>query len=890
MTDLEKAICTSLNTFCFLNIWNEPLSEYRVNIQPVMMSPTSRTGSIIVNDKKISLPTTDEAYYIFGISKSCFRNALDVDPNIWISGTDLCNTYDILLHVFTEKGLMCSHGEVYLMMHENNEAYLMAVSKATLSKLCEHKDSSKIYVTIYKDSDIANKTTLYHYEVPSNDRNGTYRLSILQKLQDLNDPSRIILYVNGYETEVADTAMLTYGDFVDIVHDTNIIGNYVVDLTVSSQYRVFSSVMDKMSKLLVHTPKAINPTNKVITHNTCDFFVRRKYPKQYTNEGLYIQRTADISISQVTHQDYSIPMFIIDAYRDTLQTQDVTIRVIMRQHDKDNVLLRDKNYIDMLYTQDDEKIVDCIMGKIKNAPDFWKAENLEQSTYVNMMFDIPNIITTDNMYTYVEGLGYYHTISLICQRVMTSYVTDLWGGFLTYTKPYLFKGKPIYPVLYHNGQKIHSDDLLVTNSPDTGFSVTFVNGSYNIGDQIDVEMFIDGSKTIGDFTVTDTNRTLVVPYTEYVIYRETDISPMTVPGIDKKFTTGYEKIKSLTGIANVTVDTVANKTTFVFGVNEIGKTYIVQNKYCVYAFKHDDIIRSQIQNGSTIVLDVASVSTTGRMLPIFEPQSIQLFLNGKYLIKDLDYCVADMKYGDNITMMKQIVIQNKSYLGDGITDRLETIITAAEIEDSAFGFVKNSQIIHKENKKLALWFPNISTCHVEGKMELELDNQSTHINLPANKYRQGAPYELTTNIPKVVKDFIDAFHNNDDRERMELLNAYFHGIKYVITGTILLPYSHQIYSSYMNNIIHDIIVGKANISNDPDNVRMINQLKQYDYLKVYDVIFSPAAELDVTYVDLFETYRDYGAVPLETRKLIHAIVKLVFPVDNFSYGDIPNVN
>jgi hypothetical protein len=174
-------------------------------------------------------------------------------------------------------------------------------------------------------------------------------------------------------------------------------------------------------------------------------------------------------------------------------------------------------------------------------------------------------------------------------------------------------------------------------------------------------------------------------------------------------------------------------------------------------------------------------------------------------------------------------------------------------------------------------------------MELDLDNQSSHINVPKDVYRQGAPYEISTNIPKIVKDFIDTYHDNDDYDRIQILNDYFHGIKYIPSGTILLPYSHQIYSIYTNNIIHAIMNGTASISYDPDVDRLERQLKPFEYLKAFDLVFNNASNIDLTYVDVFPTFTTYDSVDPQTYKLIHAILKLIMPKDNFSSGEIPNV-
>ena len=889
MTDLERAICESLNQYCFLNIWNEPTSEYRVNIRPVMLDENSRKGSIVINGLVLSLPTTTEAYYLYSISVDCFRNSFWLPKQTWVDGTELCNNYDILMHVYTDFGFMCNYSKCHLLLLPNENAYLLAVAKSTLTKLIKHTDSDKIYVTIYKDSDIANKTTLYSYVVPTTDRNGVYRLNILNKIKSL-DPSQTIVYVNGYEVELKNSTQLDYNDHVDIVHDTNIITSYTVDLTIGSNYNLFYSTQDELDKLLVHTPKANNPDNKVLTHNTADFFIRRKTPKKYVQEGLYVQRTADRSISQVTHNDFSIPVYILDAYRDYLQTQAVTLRVIIRQHDKDNILIRDKNYLDMLYIQSDEDIVKCLMGKQPNAPDFWKAGHVEQSTYVHMMFDIPDTITVDNMYTYIEGLGYYHTISLICQRVSIYTVSDLFNNYIEFSKPMLFRDRDVYPILYHNGSKIPYSDYILKNDEDS-FNVSLLNNVFNIGDNIEVEMFLDGNDHVFDYTITENNLTVKIPYTDVIVYEEFDNGQAMASAVDYKTKYTYSKIETWTGVATVHVDEDKKETTYVFSTSKIGKTFIFQNKYCVRPLNLVSTLREKINNGDSLAFPLNIYTyNNNRAVPILEPESIQLFLNGKYLVNGLDYFVQKMTGALGAFAGYQLVIQNKSYLLGEDKDTIECIVTSAEIENTSFGFIKNDKIIPTTDNFLIMWFENISTCHVEGYMELNINNRCTHIEIPVNKYRQGAPYELTTNIPTIVKEFIDKYHDNDDIERMKAINEYFYGNPSKIDGPIILPFSHQIYSIYLNEIIGDILKGNLQLAFDPDADRLVKQVSDYNYLKNYDLIFNDVSILDVTYIDIYPTYIEWEDVDKHTYKLVHALIKELLPEDDFSSGEIVNVN
>ena len=93
--------------------------------------------------------------------------------------------------------------------------------------------------------------------------------------------------------------------------------------------------------------------NKIITHNTCDFWIRRRLSKEPYGKYLHrvkLDNSSRDTVTQVTHNDMSIPLYVLDAYRDYLEVEELTVHLVGRIHDKDNVLIRDASFIDLLYT------------------------------------------------------------------------------------------------------------------------------------------------------------------------------------------------------------------------------------------------------------------------------------------------------------------------------------------------------------------------------------------------------------------------------------------------------------------------------------------------------------------------------------------------------------
>lgn len=890
MTEIERVICTALNLYCFLNIWNEPTSEYRTNIRPVMLDDRSKYGSITMAGQNIQLPVTNEPFYIYSVDQSLFYNAFNLPKNKWLSATELCNIYNVLFHIYTEQGAMVHKSEIYVRVNPSNNGFIIAVAKNMLSRLCEHADANKIYMTVYFDSDFANKTTTYSFKVPARDLNGAYKYSIQQKLDELNDPMRMIVFMNGYEVTIKDVTSISDGDYFEIIHDKNIISDFTVDLTISKNDNVFYSDKDKTEKQLIHIPKNCNPNNKILTHNTCDFFIRRKYQKKYLSEGLYVHRCADRSITQVTHNDFGIPMFIVDAYRDNLDSQAITIRVVCRQHDKDNVLVRDKNYMDLLYTHNDDDIVRLLMGKVQSDLSFWKASNLEKSVYVGMMFDVPNTIVPENMYYYIEGLGYYHTLALICQRVITSVVTDLFAGFVNFNKPYLYMGRPILPIVYLNSVKIPQHVLTIVNDVDSGFSINFDKDKvhFNLGDKLAIEMFIDGISRCLSITPDETNNTLLVPYNEIILIEEKENDAYVTKGIDTTSIKSYVPITNFLGKI-IKTDNSNGTCKLEFGSSLFGKKLIVQNKYCTHSITNkNNELNAMIATGDPIAFHLHTFTNEGDFVPIIGNANISVFLNNKYLIKDIDYKIIETYNVIDELSIKQCVISNMSYLKD-TSNTIEIFVNVAEVEDIGSGFLKDNTIYN--SVPINLWFDNISVSHIEGRLELNIVNHGTHMSVPESSgFRQGAPYEVQTCIPKLVKEFMDKYHPNDDRDKLIILNNYFYKHKPKPPAFITLPYSHRIYSIHMATIIRDIIQGELRgIAYDPDIKRMKDQVSSYGYLLKHDVIHSNT-EIDYAFADAFATYYNYTISDVEMVNTIHAFIELFMPKDDVTSGEVIDVS
>lgn len=735
-----------------------------------------------------------------------------------------------------------------------------------------------IRVTIYYDSDISNKITVKSWKLEDKPIDVEKQNEIYKFISDCgNNRDHLTIFINGYETYLKDASIFTLNSYIDVIHDKNTVITYDIDLENNND--IYYSDKDKVYKQLIHLPKELNPNNEIFTHNTMSIYVRPKVKNQDNSvsigNGVYLHRCARRGVSQVTHNDISIPTFILDAFRDHLNNQKITLHIKIRRHDKDNILIRDKSYIDLLYQLDDQTIIDHLLGRIwPEKLDFWKASNLEKSKYVEMMFDVPTVITPKNMYDYVEGLGYYQTISLLCQKVQHTVITEWFGGALYFNKPYLYQNHPIYPLVYINGKKINNNHVLVNNDEPLKVGVGVDNTvKVNLGDIMTVEMYLDGSTRVFGFTPTEEISYIDIPYSSFDLLEEIElINPQKA--LDEEVKYYYSKPKDTEGFLSViNSPDIEGFTRIIFAPSLYNKTFIIQNNTRV--FRMEKSLDDLMVNGDPLILDISQfVEGINRFIPIYHAPRVVVFLNNKYLIKDIDYVIAEIRDSNGEFIGRKLVIQNFQYLKES-NNKVEFFVTSAEVEHRVSGFVVNDKA-YKEDE-LTLLFNNMSLIHVDGDMEYDTVNKGSYIQLPQMKYRQGAIFECCTAIPSTVKEFIDTYHDNDDLSRLEILNEYFYGKTPPYPDKLILDQSHKCYSVFTAPIIRDIVNKTANISLDPDIERFVKQLIDYRQFKDIDLVYNK--KLDLRFIDVYPHYRNFEVDNVTDYSIVESIVNNLIPDD-----------
>lgn len=509
--DTDRLMFQTLETHLFQNIWNMPLTECRRNIT-LRAESKGRSCVNTVNlgcmytDLPYASMTQKKSYYVYSAAKCCMggivvdttlpeieaglparyrdTNAQSGTPSSkycdgWVSLKDYLNLRPFDLRIHGTNGEWLYRDEIMIKNHPYEDMFLIAIEK-TMAKqiLGDDYKFMTMYMSVYYDSD--NTLTNLQSSSPyincfhpkkGNNEQLNAAFSSYYHLTD-EEKGRTMCFIDGREAVPQALEDIKFGQYVEIVTDPDIICNIVLDMTDPEHNNIYRSVADNTFKYIIHIPKQANPNNYIITHNTCDVFIRPLNTSVIENarlKGLFVHRfntsdyeytlTTDTTfvagrnyfileagefkqasvvagdpvpantyyvpgrelydkkITQITHNDFGISEKLLQPYMEHIGSSECALRIVVRQHKKRNKLNYDCNFLRNLYSYDDATILKMLLGEGPATLEFWKASELEQSPYIKMLFEVPADVTLANAEKYISALGYYNSMSIITPKV-----------------------------------------------------------------------------------------------------------------------------------------------------------------------------------------------------------------------------------------------------------------------------------------------------------------------------------------------------------------------------------------------------------------------------------------------------------------------------------------
>ena len=757
--DTEKVMHQTIFSYLSENVWNNPLMECRRNIVPMPYNKCrAAVNTVDLGCQSVDLPykshlTIKKSFYVFAAAKCCM-GGLVVDTELPSLKTNLKDDYidgwlpldvylnnrpfDLRFHGINGEWLY--RNEIYIKNHPYQDLFLIAVEVKMARKILGNSYNMKnVLLSVYYDSDndlndlksTSKEIICYHPGVSDTDMMGeayeAYANLSTELIEGMHVSPRdqVMYFIDGRESVPGSMDDIKPGQYIEIVKDPDIIYNDILNLTKVGENNIYRSELDDTYKYIVHIPKRVNPENYIITHNTCDMFLRPVNTVVSSDErlkGLFIHRfntskrnengqLVDHMITQITHNDFGISekLVMTRAGEDALDTTEFVLRTVIRKHNKTKKLLDDANFIKLLYNfNDDEQIIKILTGYGDPSLSFWKADNLERSNFSQMLVNLPVLTNNSNTQYYMDALGYFNTLCVVTPRVTHGVVSRFNTNTFQVSIPSsMLSCDRIGLLIYINGSKVPEtvmvedatntlkEEHVYTYSREYQYLTVSLSSHVTIkeNDKISFELFDDDNLRGKIVEPTTDNRTFTMfSLMDFDVYEIIDEAPE-----EDYYTKNYinthtsyalcDKSEIFQGdpIVNITTGTY----TYVFDPNMYGRKFLFLSKV-VYTRFNEKQINSEAVGGNTIfggvtfTLGEGTATCTDMMhsgvfklevhpLPGYESDEIFsipiinkdwntiVFMNNKELVRDIDYSYKPI-YGKSGIQSMVWFFNNISYL------------------------------------------------------------------------------------------------------------------------------------------------------------------------------------------------------------------------------------
>lgn len=773
------------------DVWCSPHQDRQVVIQLSRHSPLGGVRRHYeVQWELEKLPTEKDFYHVYGIGRNTPRR-LNFDAIIgpWTSFKDLCSANDLIADFYTDTGIMIPRSMVFVK-RTINKSYIVAIR---MDNRFLRLDDVIVYMRLYSNAYYQSE----RYTGTRTIENNSTRIDAVSEAlphqweyhqRRALPQGRAYAFINGEYVDDFIPTDLQSGDYIEWFYDASIRAVYDFKL---DDLKTFLSVMDQQQKYLIHPPKDLQTID---FFDDCDFFIIKKTSERV--RGRYYHRNNERAVRQVTHNDYSLSVLILQTYIDRVSgwhdTSDLYVRIHVRESGYMRPLVDEHLRIKELYKLNDDQIVRAMLGLDSTIPE-WRASHLENSNYVRIMRSFYNQITPNMV---VDAYGYNAMVKLLADTPLktTGGYVDVSAAFVNDATMYEYD---VQGRLLGTHRNQNRDRYLTASS-----NCSFVEGIVGYGS--DHSGIIYGNTPV---PIQDDQ--------EYRFY----VCSLNMSGQRLNNWRDVTGNTDLYRIENGQVEWLIDPTGQLGAVKGTAQFL----SYTLTLPKHDYLYRFSINNSST----------PGDVLHI-PPGVLDIWLNGYPLIEDVDYYV----------LYPEIVIVNKRYLTEG-----SQVITIR-----AYGFCNSDfsrerptdrgYVLHNTislNNTYNIRDDKVIRCVVGGRVmlreTLQFAENARMVDVPAGL--NGLPYAVY-DVPQPIRGVLPGV-NYVLRERSSLMDTK---VSEYLTerlpettdmDTPWIPDHYNVYSPYMAKVLHDLIAGLiVPLSPGTTDQRVIESLEPYRYLLQYD--------------------------------------------------------
>ena len=783
MSNSYKVMGDFLQRHAYQNVWCTPDQDKQAIFKPARLTRDNGTWSTITLVWRTHrLPDTTSRFHVYQIGQ-VHPMLLGLTANIgeWKSVADVCIEESLIVDLYTVTGVQIHRSQAYYMVTPEKNL-ILAVKIPNRTKVPINLNTDDLYVRVYSNA--------FYNTLRADGVDDVIHVEgrVITSTQDILDVQQNLAtwntkgighcycFINGFRVDSIDMITARIGDLVEFVYDGSI------KLTVSfpvSDLQQFVSVLDQANKYLLHHNHTSNTIDYIDDVDV--FLVKPSTGNRF--KGVYFHKNNAAALRMVTHKDYSIPVAYLASYaqqRPELGSNidNLTVELHIRNSGYLRPLVLEHQRIAQLYSMEDSDVIGAMVG-IDSTVSVWTAAALENSGYCALMrADLGDISTemVQNAYGYNA-----------CSKIVgdTPIRVQTMGDIK-------FIDVPVGLQLESTAYEYDANGFLLGWGVHTGGAV--YTAQYEDTELIEM---IFGTASESLQTYWDQQISLLPAGYNYRFYTCGKSGQL----IDNNWVdrTGSNYYAIINGSVQWAVNT-SNTYTLVRG----------NSKHLAYEFDYyavDSLIAFTLREYHTEL-------QTYRVLP-FPPGKIEIFLNGKSLIENLDYFID----------FPRVVVTNKEYLINPDTDIQKIVIRMTGFCDEQLNYERVQDVgfvrygVLSMNNRFDVRGDRVNRIIVDGALYRydEFEYAESDFDIHVTDARNGSPYAITD----IVVPMNSHLHSENTRDDPTYrLRALSREVDIEISEYLSLkvpeknpeepsaiPQRYKIVSPFFSKIIYDLISG-----------------------------------------------------------------------------------
>lgn len=757
----------------YQHVWCAPEQDRQHILRPSRISPkVGARGSIRVLWSTVNLPTQGPRYHVFQFGNIAQGTlGLKFKRNVWTAVSNQMVTDNMVIEVYTERGLMVPRSQMYFLGTEDGNIVVAVLALPEIGDF----GTEDLYFRFYSNAffDRADEHDPYEgieylYNVPLTTSQINSLTFQLRKMQERS--GHVFIYVNGWFTNDVTTATVGKGDHVELVRDSSV--ERVVEFAVAD-LPVFLSELDQKQKYLLHPPRVGD--DLIRYRDDQDLFLVHKRTA-HIQKGVYYHKNLEDSIRMVTHQDYSIPSIYVDRMcslnPNWARSNQLTAVMVQRRSGMDKNLVDEAHHIKELYKFDEDGFHSAIMGS-EAVVDVWRVEALEKSMYTAMMRAPAGKITRQMV---EQAYGYNAITRIVADTPQTVTTPKGWVelpfGLRGESTVYEYDGQGVLLGWYVN----RNTQWYVPRSE----TCRYIEAIVGKGGAIQSTVYGKNHKPAKGLTF----RCYVCP-------------------IESALPTGeWRDVTDDPAFYDFLDDTVLWKVdpAFYYTAVKMDDTFLTYNLVLDYP---DGLLRFS--------LNVQELRINGLLyngLVEIPSGLLELWLNGHPLIEGLDWlmngqeiCIINKEWRNQVGTSNTITVRATGFC----TKDME------RIRASEYGIVENGLL--SRNNRWNLRDDKVIRVIADGRIwsRDELSWAEDRPDVILTNVRNGAPYQVTE--PLIPLRGLTHEESYRLRDRAETTDLQIENYMTVVVGDMpaqdvnLIPRRHRIYSPFVAKLMHDLMDG-----------------------------------------------------------------------------------